>query len=237
MTKLLIVGVFLWVVTCSEPMSSNLGPPVNPGKELNVAFVVVDGVYNSELVAPMDVFHHTRFHTEKGMNVFTVALKDTLITTFEGLKLKPDYALTQDSLPLIDILVVPSAAHSMDTDLQNKELISFIAREGHQAQYVMSLCDGAFVLAKAGLLNHYESTTFPADIDQFKRTFPHLTVHRGVSFVHDRKFLTSAGGAKSYEVALYLTELLYGKSVAARIGEGLVISWDLDEINYLRSAH
>ena len=232
------MGIFLWVMTCAEkPMSSELGPPVNPGKTLNVAFVVVDSVYNSELVAPMDVFHHTRFHTQKGMNVFTVALNDTLITTFEGLKLKPDYTIPYDSLPAIDVLVVPSAAHSMDSDLQNEELISFVTKAGRQAQYVMSLCDGSFVLAQAGLLTHYECTTFPGDVDRFERTFPELTIHRDVSFVHDRKFLTSAGGAKSYEVALYLTELLYGKSVATRIGEGLVISWDLSAVAYVRSAH
>ncbi|MEQ9169020.1 MAG: hypothetical protein RLO12_22370, partial [Fulvivirga sp.] len=53
--------------------SAVLPPPIMPSQKLNVAFLIVDGVYNSELVAPMDILHHTVFHTEKGMSVFSVA--------------------------------------------------------------------------------------------------------------------------------------------------------------------
>jgi transcriptional regulator GlxA family with amidase domain len=53
-----------------------------------------------------------------------------------------------------------------------------------------------------------------------------LQVHENVSFVHDRVAITSAGGAKSYDAALYLSELLYGKTVAIAIGKGLVIDWE-----------
>lgn len=234
--KYIIVSLlFSWVISCNQENSnSNLGPPVLPTRQLNAAFLIVDGVYNSELIAPMDVLHHTVFHDKNGIKVFTVSESTEPITTFEGLKIIPDYSFMKDSLPPIDILIVPSAKHSMDSDLDNKALIDFVKHCGKQASYVMSLCDGAFVLAKAGLLEMHECTTFPGDIDKFKAAFPQLSVQKEVSFVHDRKMITSAGGAKSYDPALYLVELLYGKNAADGIGKGLVIDWDLNTIKHIR---
>jgi transcriptional regulator GlxA family with amidase domain len=87
------------------------------------------------------------------------------------------------------------------------------------------LCDGAFVLAAAGLLEGRECTTFPGDQDSFAERFPGLELQRGVSFVHDGPALTSEGGAKSYDVAMYLVDHLYGEEVARRVGRGLIIDW------------
>ncbi len=235
MRIVIISLVFSWVMSCepgNKDKNTSAMPPIMPTKQLNAAFLIVDGVYNSELIAPMDILHHTIFHTAPGIHVFTIAPQKDTILTFEGLKIIPDYAIN-DSLPDIDILIVPSAKHSMDSDLENKELIQFVAEKGRRALYTISLCDGAFVLAKANLLNTYQCTTFPGDIDRFKQTFPQLTIHKDVSFVHDRRSLTSAGGAKSYDVALYLVEILYGKEVAKRIAKGLVIDWDLATIKHV----
>ena len=225
------------VTQVAEPASDQqilMPDPLLPDSILNVGFLVVDGVYNSELVAPMDILHHTAFHTEKGMKVFTVAPSLDPITTFEGLKITPDYAFASDELPTIDVLVVASAEHSMDTDLENEELINFVRNTGENASYVMSLCDGAFVLAKAGLVDGKESTTFPSDIERYRQTYPQLTVHEDVSFVHDGKLITSVGGAKSYDPALYLSELLYGNKAAKGIGRGLVIDWDINDIDFVK---
>ncbi|WP_421874912.1 DJ-1/PfpI family protein [Marinoscillum sp.] len=202
------------------------------GQSFNAAFLIIDGVYNSELMAPYDIFQHTIFHTEGGIQVFTVAPTRDTLTTFEGLKLIPDYGFLTDSIPDIDILIVPSAEHSMDTDLENEELITFVKNAGEQADYVMSLCDGAFLLAKAGLVDGHESTTFPTDITRYREMYPQLTVHEKVSFVHDHNLITSAGGAKSYDPALYLVHLLYGEKVAKGVGKGLVIDWDVNDYEF-----
>ena len=96
-----------------------------------------------------------------------------------------------------------------------------------------SHCDGAFVLAKAGLLNNKVSTTFPSDIDAMREMFPSLDVRKNVLFVHDGKYITSAGGAKSFEAALYLCEYLYGKKIAQSLAGGLVIDWNLDQVPHI----
>ena len=200
----------------------------------NVAFLIMDGTFNTELTAPFDIFQHTIFRENiKAMNVFTVANTDQAITTFEGMRILPDYNYLKDSLPKIDILVVPSAEHHLDSDLEDIAMIDFVKRVDKEATYITSHCDGAFVLAKAGLLKDKVSTTFPSDIDKMRTMFPELDIREEVLFVHDGKYITSAGGAKSFEAALYLCEFLYGKEVSKSLAGGLVIDWNVDKVSHL----
>lgn len=200
----------------------------------NVGLLIMDGVYNTELTAPYDIFQHTIFRDSiKAMNVFTLAKKKDPIRSFEGMYILPDFNYLKDSLPKIDILVVPSAEHHLDSDLEDTAMLNFIKETSQQAIYVTSHCDGAFVLAKAGLLEGKVSTTFPSDVAAMRKMFPTLDVRDEVLFVHDGKFITSAGGAKSFEAALYLCEHLYGKKVAERLAQGLVIDWDLEKVPHV----
>lgn len=191
----------------------------------NIGFLVLPGVYNSELMAPYDVLHHLRFHVKDAPEVFTVAPRLGAIRTYEGLWLQPAYSF--ENAPPIDLLVVPSAEHNMDSDLRDAALLAWVKERGGKARYLLSLCDGAFVLAKAGLLDGLEATTFPGDQDKFGEWFPAVKLRKEPLFVHDGKAITSAGGARSYEPALYLVERLYGAEAAQKIGQGLVIDWKL----------
>ena len=216
-----------------ELKTEKVFPKLEPNR-YNVAFLIMDGTYNTELTAPFDIFQHTIFRDSiKPMNVFTVANTDNAITTFEGMRIIPDFNYVNDSLPKIDILVVPSAEHHLDTDLKDDIMLNFIKKVDKEALFVTSHCDGAFVLAKAGLLNDAVSTTFPSDIDAMREMFPDLDIRKGVLFVHDGKYITSAGGAKSFEAALYLCEYLYGKDIAKSLAGGLVIDWNLDKVKHL----
>lgn len=203
---------------------------INPGN-YNVAFLIMEGTYNTEFTAPYDIFQHTKYREGiKAMNTFTVANTLEPVTTFEGLRILPDFNYLKDSLPRIDILVIPSAEHHLDTDLKDTAMLNFVKRVDKNALFMTSHCDGAFVLAKAGLLNKVTSTTFPGDIEKYQQMFLHLNVKDSVLFVHDGKYITSAGGAKSFEASLYLCEHLYGKEVTESLAKGLVIDWDLDLI-------
>lgn len=200
----------------------------------NVALLIMDGVYNTELTAPYDIFQHTVFREGiRPMRTFMVAENREVVTTFEGMRILPDLGYLTDSLPRIDILVVPSAEHHLDTDLENEALLDFVRKVDAQAEFVTSHCDGAFVLAAAGLLDGHVSTTFPSDIDQMRERFPELDIRKDVLFVHDDKYITSAGGAKSFEAALYLAEHLYGDSIARSLAGGLVIDWDLAAVPHI----
>ena len=149
------------------------------------------------------------------------------------MRILPDFNYIKDSLPKIDILVIPSAEHHLDYDLNDTQMIDFVKRVAKEAQFVTSHCDGAFVLAKAGLLEGKVSTTFPSDIDTMRKMFPSLDIRKDVLFVHDGKYITSAGGAKSFEAALYLCEYLYGAEIARSLAGGLVIDWKLQEVPHI----
>ncbi len=218
-------------VTTSQNSAEKRVLPKLEADRYNVAFLIMQGTYNTEFTAPFDIFQHTRFRKGiKAMNTFTVANTLEPVTSFEGVRILPDYDYTADELPKIDILVIPSAEHHLDTDLKDTVMLNFVKRVDSDALFMTSRCDGAFILAKAGLLHHVASTTFPSDIDTYKKMFPTLTVKDSVLFVHDGKYITSAGGAKSFEAALYLCELLYGKEIAESIAKGLVIDWKLEDI-------
>ena len=239
-TFLLLLIVFTFVkCTIGEPQIIEVwasptppDPPELVEGRYNVAFLIMDGVYNTELTAPFDIFQHTQYREGiKQMNVFTVADTHEPIKTFEGMRILPDYNYLDKDVPPIDILVVPSAEHHLDTDLENKVMINWVKEVAQNAQFVTSHCDGAFVLAKAGLLDKVASTTFPSDIPRYKEMFPHLDVRSDVLFVHDDKYITSAGGAKSFEAALYLAEHLYGAEIARSLAGGLVIDWKLEDVS------
>lgn len=194
-------------------------------RRLNAGFLVVDGVYNTELTAPYDVLEHSVHHAPKGLgiDVFTVSPSGGTVTTAEGLRIQTDHGFADS--PPIDILVVPSAAGSRDRDLENLEMIDWVDRTGREAGAVISLCWGAFVLARAGLLDDQACTTFPSDYDTFSNRFPGLDLRINVSFVHSGKFITSQGGVRSFEAAMHLIDRLYGESVATGVGGGLLIAW------------
>ena len=238
-TLYILPGLILMLLTgCGETSQPQPEKSLQPAHKVvlepnryNVAFLIMEGTYNTEFTAPFDIFQHTQYREGiKAMNTFTVAKTKDAIRTFEGVRILPDFDYTRDSLPPIDILVVPSAEHHLDTDLRDSVMINFVYKTALKAQFVTSHCDGAFVLAKAGLLDSVVSTTFPSDIDTYREMFPALRVKDSVLFVHDGKYITSAGGAKSFEAALYLCQYLYGKEIADSLAKGLVIQWDLEQV-------
>jgi transcriptional regulator GlxA family with amidase domain len=218
-------------IRCKEgSMGTQSKPELNP-EWYNVGFLIMDGIYNTEYTAPYDIFQHTQFREGiKAMNTFTVANTLSPIKTFEGLRILPDYDYSTEEVPHIDILVIPSAEHHLDSDLENEEMINWVRKVGDEAEFITSHCDGAFVLAKAGLLDGLASTTFPSDVGKYRKMFPDLEIYEDVIFVHDGKAITSAGGARSFDAALYLCEYLYGKMIADDIAKGLVIDWNLSNV-------
>lgn len=221
------IAYLIWILFFTVPAFADSSEP------MQVGFLVLDKVYNSELMAPYDVFHHTVFHVKPGMKVFTVSLEGKMITTFEGIRLETDYSLA--NAPKIDVLVIPSAQGNMDSDLKNEMLKKWVTKTAGSAKYVVTLCDGAFILANTGLLNGKNATTFPTDVQRFKEMFPAIKTLEHFSFVQDGKYLTSQGGARSYDVAMYLVDQIYGEKVATGVGKGLVLPWKDPDLKFYKA--
>lgn len=209
-----------------EPAFRRLPAPELPAdRPLAVGFLLVDGVYNTELTAPYDIFEHVKYSLKDrpAMEVFTVSPDGKMVTTAEGLRLLPDYGF--DNVPAMDVLVIASAEGSRDTDLDREALMRWVKSEGEQAGTIMSLCWGAFLFAETGQLDGLQATTFPSSQKDLADRYPGVQVETGYSFVHHGKALTSVGGAQSFHAALYLVDHFYGEDVARRVAGGLVMDW------------
>lgn len=203
--------------------------PVAPKGVLQAGFIVREGVYNSELMAPYDVFHHSIFRDSLHyIRPFIVSADGQPVVTFEGITVAPHYGF--DKAPPLDILVIPSTAGSMEADLQDSTFMAWLRQAVSQAQYVVTVCDGAFPLAATGALDGRTATTFPADRAALAARFPAVQVVDTARLVVDGKYITSVGGAMSYEPAFYLVEHLYGKTHADQTATGLVWDWNLATI-------
>jgi len=201
-------------------------------KILTAGFVCVDKVYNSELMAPYDVLQHSYYRDSQNyIRCFIVTPDGKPFVTFEGIRISPDYSFA--NVPPIDILVIPSTETSMTKDLANGVLMAWLKRAVAQAKHVITLCDGAFPLAATGVLNGKMATTFPADRARLAKMFPQVKVRDDVNFVATGKYITSVGGALSYEPALYLVEKLYSAEHAKRTATGLVLDWDLRKVPHV----
>lgn len=196
---------------------------------LTAGFVALDRVYNTELIAPYDVFEHTFYRDSTHFIApFVVSPDGAPVTTFEGLRVGAHYSF--ETAPSIDVLVVPSTATSRGEDLDDERFLHWLETAAREADYVLSVCYGAFPLVATGLLDERQVTTFPASQAQLADRFPAVTVRRDVRLVVDGKYVTSVGGARSYEPALYLVDQLYGAETARSIARGLVLPWNKNDL-------
>lgn len=195
-------------------------------------FVVLDGVYNSELMAPYDVLQHSIFRDENNYIETAVVSPDgKSVKTFEGIVVEAHYSFA--NAPHADILVIPSTEGSLEKDLENEVYMSWVKKAVDAAEWVITVCDGAFPLAATGVLDGRIATTYPGDRDKMAKKFPKVDVRYDVRMVVDGKYITSVGGGMSYEPAFYLVERLYGPEHVKATARGLVWPWDLETVPHL----
>ena len=119
----------------------------------------------------------------------------------------------------------PGIEVSTVSPVGNDELIAWLTKVGNKASYVVSLSEGSFLLARAAVNPTRLTTTSLDDQDAFAQMFPKHELRRNVSFVHDGPMLSSVGGARTYDAALYLVDHLYGEEVAKKVAAALVFPW------------
>lgn len=229
---LLCLGV-LAATALSAQTAPSPAENTDPVKRVrNALFVVADGVYNSELMAPYDVLQHTIFRDEADYAATAVVSADGgPVTTFEGLVVNAHYSFA--NAPKADILIIPSTEGSMDRDLEDEAYMAWVTKAVAEAEWVITACDGAFPLAKTGALDGRIATTFPGDRERFAEMFPKIEVRFDLRLVVDGKYITSVGGGMSYEPAFWLVQHLYGKEHADASARGLVWPWDTSTLPHL----
>ena len=229
------VVILFSLAAASGLLSARPLPPSEEPAEPRVRqalFVVAEGVYNSELMAPYDVLQHTVFRDSADyVQTAIVSADGGPVVTFEGITIEAHYSFAD--APRADILVIPSTQGSMSGDLDDEAYMGWIRQAVGEAEWVVTVCDGAFPLAATGALDGRVATTFPGDRDQLAQMFPKVAVRHDVRLVVDGKFITSVGGGMSYEPAFWLVEKLYGSEHVEATARGLVWPWDIEKVPHL----
>jgi len=176
-----------------------------PGKK--VAVLVFDGAEIIDFTGPYEVFGAADF------DVYTVARSNDAVTTAMGLKVVPAY--TFENAPLPDVLVVPGGG--VKATQNDSATLGWIRRETALIQHTMSVCNGSFILASAGLLDGLSATTTYGNIPRLRSQFPKITVVDDQRYVDNGKIITTAGLSAGIDGALHVVELLMGKGYAEQI--------------------
>jgi len=123
----------------------------------------------------------------------------------------------------LDVLIVPGGV--VTAELGRPDVIEWIARTAPGTELTASICTGAFLLAKAGLLDGCRVTTHWEDMDDLRRQFPALKVEAGARWIDEGTVVTSAGISAGIDVSLHLVERLAGEELALRTARQMDYDW------------
>lgn len=153
--------------------------------------------------------------------VITIAETDRLITCFGGLLVQPQAIIREH--PPLDMLVVPGG-HVSDL-VANQKVLEWILQQDRQTRLTTSVCTGAFVLAKCGLLDQHRATTHWSGIESLRERYPAIEVVADARFVDEGHLITSAGISAGIEMSLHVVARLFGEQVAAEAARGMEYEW------------
>ena len=180
--------------------------PESAATRRTVAILVYDGVELLDFAGPGEVFAAAgRF------DVFTVGPTMSAVTSQGFVEVQPRYSVA--SAPRPDILIVPGGAAG--NVISNAAVMSWIKSTAARAEQVLSVCNGAMVLAHAGLLDGLEATTHHGSIAALRQHAPRTKVHDDRRFVDNGKVVTAAGVSAGIDMSLHVVSKLLGAGAAA----------------------
>jgi transcriptional regulator GlxA family with amidase domain len=201
-------------VTPLLPLISDDRPRLEPPARgsINVAFVISEGATVIDFTGPWEVFQDvmvpsrgTSHEDQMPFRLFTVADRAQPVRATGGLRITPDHSV--DDAPAPHVIVVPAMRASA-------RVLAWLRAQSPRADLTMSVCTGAFVLARAGLLAGRPATTHHEFLDEFAREFPDVKVERGKRYVESGKVATAAGLTSGIDLALRVVERYFGPEVA-----------------------
>jgi transcriptional regulator GlxA family with amidase domain len=193
--------------------TASLKPP-NKG-QIPVAFVISDGAVVIDFCGPWEVFQDVMIPSSQEMpfRLYTVAETKKPIRTSGGMQIVPDYTI-QDA-PSPKVIVIPAQS------APSPAVLDWIRNASKTTDVTMSVCTGAFVLAKTGLLNGKSATTYHGAFERFAMQFPDIQVRRGARFVENGNLATAGGLSSGIDLALRVVERYYGREVAKKTAYNL----------------
>src|SRR5437763_237147 len=186
--------------------------PLEPPAQGSIpgAFLISEGAVMIDFTGPWEVFQDVMVpgRTDHPFHLYTVSESTSPIHASGGMKIVSDY--TFENAPAPKVIVIPAQSEP------SAAMLEWIRKSSKTTDVTMSVCTGAFVLAKTGLLSGKSATTFHAAFNSFAMEFPDIKLKRGARFVEDGNLASAGGLSSGIDLALRVVERYYGRDVAQK---------------------
>jgi putative intracellular protease/amidase len=216
-----IIAIALLAVTACAQTTA---PTKSSKPPRNLAILIFDGVQIIDYTGPYETFGHTYSNDGEAFNIYTVSEKTNAITTSMGMSVNPKFSF--ENAPKPDVLLVPGG--DVRGQVNSATVLKWVQDASKNAEIVMSVCNGAFILAKAGLLDGMEATTTAGLIPLLRQEAPKVKVVDDRRYVDNGHIITTAGLSSGIDGALHVIERLYGRGTAQMAALGMEYNWDPD---------
>lgn len=191
------------------------------GPPRRIAILIFPDVEELDFVGPLEVFAVAgrRNPTDRDqplLDVFTVAGSEAPVRCRNGLTVVPRYDLSE--APPAEVLLVPGGIGTR-VALHDEATIRWVRNRAITAELVLSVCTGALILGRAGLLDGLRATTHHGAIGQLTQLAPDAQLCHGQRLVDNGRLITAAGVAAGIDLALYVTARLFNPEHARRVAE------------------
>ncbi|CAN5166790.1 hypothetical protein BH10PLA2_BH10PLA2_27130 [soil metagenome] len=187
---------------------------VPPEGKLPAAFVIGKDAEVLDFCGPLEVFAGA--FTKDGKPLFTpylVASTKDPVTVGGGMKILPDHTLK--TAPAPKVIIIPA----MNTSAATQEMCDWIRNASKSTDVTMSVCNGAFILAKTGLLSNKRVTAHHGGYFRFAGMFPDVRLQRGARFVEEGNLASAGGVSSGIDLALHVVGRYLGKAGAEQVAD------------------
>jgi transcriptional regulator GlxA family with amidase domain len=185
-----------------------LTPPAQGS--IPVAFLLSEGAVVIDFCGPWEVFQDVSIpgRKEDAFRLYTVAETKQPLHASGGMTIVPDYTLA--TAPAPKVIVIPAQGG------RSAAILEWLRASSKHTDVTMSVCTGAFQLAKAGLLSGLDATTHHEFVDRLASQYPDVHVKKGLRFVENEKISTAGGLTSGIDLALHVVERYFGRPAAER---------------------
>jgi putative intracellular protease/amidase len=200
---------------CGMALVDQASVHVDARPHTRVAILVFNGVEIIDYTGPYEMFG------DAGYDVYTVGQTTQPVTTAMGMTVVPKHSFADAPQP--DILVVPGGGvkATQDSEPTRRWIRKVTARD----RYTMSVCNGAFILGSAGLLDGLEATTTAGNIDRMRAAFPKTRVLEDQRVVDNGKIITAGGLSAGIDGALHVISKMEGAGKAQQVALDEEYDW------------
>lgn len=204
-------GVVASVAKAAE--AAAISPLPKPSGPVQVAFLLDDGATMIDFAGPWEVFQDVMTGAmHHPFELYTVAPTKKSIRATAGMEIVPKFSLADAPQP--KVVVIPAQSGGRQGNSTTPAKVEWLKTIAPGADVVMSVCTGAFLLARTGLLDGLSATTHHDFFDDFARDFPKVTLIRGRRFVDNGKFVTAGGLTSGVDASLHVAARYFGAETA-----------------------